>query len=247
MQDLTPFMRILVVNPNTTKSMTESMRLSAQAHARPGTEIVAVESAWGPEAIDGFFEGFVSAAAVLETLAACAGEFDGVVLAGYGAPGRLGARQLLDVPAFDIVECSAHLACLLGQRYSIVTTLDRAVPLIEESLRSAGLLDRCASIRATGLGVLELANDESLTRRRLAREARHAIAQDGAEVVCLGCGGMAGLDKELERELGVPVIDGIAAAVKLLEACHEYGLRTSKARAFAPSIPKAFRNWPRGE
>ena len=238
-------MRILVVNPNTTKSMTESMRFSAESYARPDTEIVAIEPTWGPESIEGFFEGFLSAAAVLERLATYPGEYDAVVMAGYAEPGREGARELLDVPVFDITECSALLACLLGYRYGVITTLDRAVPQIEEALRSVGVLERCASIRATELGVLELEQDPVLTRERLTEEGRRAVEQDSAEVICLGCGGMAGFDKELERELGVPVIDGIVAAVKMAEACFDYKVRTSKVRSFAAPRDKLIRSWPR--
>jgi allantoin racemase len=149
------------------------------------------------------------------------------------------------VPVFDITDSAAALACQLGYRYSVVTTLDRSVPQIKESLRSAGVLERCASIRATGLGVLELERDEYNTRRRLAEEARRAIQEYDAEVICLGCGGMAGFDKELEETLGVPVIDGVVAAVKLAEACYDYGLKTSKVRSFASPRPKKILGWPR--
>lgn len=238
-------MRVLVINPNTTAAMTADMGRAARAYARPDTEIVAVQPTWGPESIEGFFEGFLSAAAVLERLATLEFEVDAVVMAGYGEPGREGARELLGVPVLDITECSAHLACLLGHRFGVVTTLDRAKAQIEDVLRSVGLLGRCAAIRATELGVLELERDPDLTARRLAEQARAAVEVDGAEVICLGCGGMGGLDKRLEAELGVPVIDGIVAAVKMAEACHDYGVTTSKVATFAPPRPKEIVDWPR--
>ena len=160
-----------------------------------------------------------------------------------GAEGK-GARELLDVPVMDITECSALLACTLGHRFSVVTTLKRAVPTIEEILTAVGIRERCASIRPTGLGVLELEQDESLTRRRLAEEARLAIDDDGAEVIVLGCGGLGGFDKELEEAVGVPVIDGIVAAVKMAEACHAYGVSTSKVNTYARPNPKVIPRFP---
>jgi allantoin racemase len=238
-------MRILVVNPNTTRSMTLAIGESARRYARNSTEIVAIEPDWGPEAIEGFMEGFLSAAAVIERLATYDGQYDAVVMAGYGEPGREGLRELLTVPIFDITESSAHIACLLGHRYGVATTLDRAIPQIEESLRNAGLIERCAGIRATGLGVLEIDADAGKTRAALLEQAQRLITEDGAEVICLGCGGMASLDKDLETELGVPVIDGVVAAVKLAEACHDYGVRTSKVRSFAPPRKKEILGWPR--
>lgn len=237
-------MRILVVNPNTTESMTRNMAEAARRYANPGTEIVGVTPPWGPPGIEGFFEGLLSAAAVFEALVTYPEPYDAVVMAGFGEAGREGAREILDVPVMDITECSALLACTLGYRFSVVTTIKRAVPTIEEILLTVGVRERCASIRPTGLGVLDLEHDEALTKRRLAEEARLAIDEDGAEVIILGCGGLGGFDKELEAEVGVPVIDGIVAAVKMAEGCHAYGLSTSKVSTFARPNPKEIAGFP---
>jgi allantoin racemase len=237
--------RILVVNPNTTASMTETMRQGAQRYARPGTEIVAVEPTWGPESIEGFFEGFLSAAAVLERLATYPDPVDAVVLAGYGEPGLQGALELMDAPVIDVTAASAHMACLVAHRFGVVTTLHRCIPQIEEALGSVGLLGRCAGIRASGLAVLEIEEDEERTMAAMIAEGRRAVEDDRAEAICLGCGGMSGLDKRMEAELGVPVIDGLVAAVKLAEGLVDYGLATSRALAFERPRPKAIPGWPR--
>ena len=163
-------MRILVVNPNTTATMTETMRAGAQRYARPGTEIVATEPTWGPESIEGFFEGFLSAAAVLERLATYPDPVDAVVLAGYGEPGLQGALELMEVPVLDVTSASAHVACLVAHRFGVVTTLARCIPQIEEALGSVGLLGRCAGIRASGLAVLEIEQDEGRTMAAMIRE-----------------------------------------------------------------------------
>ena len=139
-------MKILVVNPNTTTSMTEAIGRSAQRYASPGTEIIAIQATFGPESIEGFFEGYLSVVGVFDRLQAVDFKFDALVMAGFGEPGREGAQELLDVPVFDITECAAHVACLLGRSYTVVTTLDRSVPGIEDRLRLAGLSDRCASV-----------------------------------------------------------------------------------------------------
>jgi allantoin racemase len=237
-------MRILIVNPNTTVAMTDAIRRAAQRYASPGTEIVATEARVGPESIEGFFEGYLSVIGVFDRLQSIDFDFDALVMAGFGEPGREGAQELLDVPVFDITECAAHVACLLGRTYSVVTPLDRSVPGIEDRLQLAGLSDRCASVRATGLGVLEVDQDEGLTIARITDVARLAIDNDRAEVICLGCGGMAGLDEKVAAALGVPVVDGVAAAVKLAEAVVGLGLKTSKIRSYAPPRPKRFTSWP---
>ncbi|MFH9247844.1 aspartate/glutamate racemase family protein [Streptomyces lydicus] len=236
-------MRILVMNPNTTVSMTASIRATATAAAAPGTEILATEPLWGPESIEGHFEGYLSAAAVLDRLATLATPFDALVMAGFGEPGREGAQELLDVPVLDITESAAQMAMMLGHAYGVVTTLDRAVPQIQDRLLTAGLLQRCAAVRGTGLGVLELEEDPARTVEVIIETAREVV-RAGAEVICLGCGGMAGLDAEVASALGVPVVDGVAAAVKFAEAVVGLGLTTSTARSFAPPRPKVIGAWP---
>jgi allantoin racemase len=81
--------------------------------------------------------------------------------------------------------------------------------------------------------VLALEENPEDTYDLILKTAEQAIAEDGAEVICLGCAGMAGLDKHLEKELGVPVLDGVVCALKLLEGFIGYGLTTSKHRAYA--------------
>src|SRR4051794_17984315 len=126
--------RILVMNCNTSETMTESIRLGAVSAARAGTEIIAAQPFSGPESVEGPYESFLSAAAVLERLASWDGAaFDAVVLAGFGEHGREGARQLLDVPVVDITEASGILAGLLGHRFGVVTTVPEAVGQIELS------------------------------------------------------------------------------------------------------------------
>ena len=238
-------MRILVVNVNTTASMTAAIAISARRYARADTEILATQPVWGPESVDSFMEGYLSAAAVVERVTTFEEPFDAVVLAGFGEPGREGLREVVAVPVLDVTDSAAAFACQLGYRYSVVTTLARSIPSIQENLRNAGLLDRCASVRATDLSTLELEQDERTTRERLAAEARLAIEEDHAEVICLGCAGMAGLDKELEQVLGVPVVDGVVAAVKLAEGLYDYGVKTSKIGAFAAPGRKQIHGWPR--
>ena len=237
-------MRILIINPNTTASMTDAIRRSAERYASEGTEIRATEATLGPESIEGYFEGYLSVIGVLDRLQTVDFDFDALVMAGFGEPGREAAQELLEVPVFDITECAAHVACLLGRSYSVVTTLDRSVPQIEDRLRLAGLLDRCASILSTGLAVLEVDRDPEFTTSRIVEVARSAIEKDRAEVICLGCGGMAGLDEKVATTLGVPVVDGVAAAVKLAEAVVGLGLRTSKIRSYAAPRPKLITSWP---
>ncbi|MCD1146442.1 aspartate/glutamate racemase family protein [Kocuria sp. LUK] len=237
-------MRILVVNVNTTESMTASIGREARAVASPGTEIVPLTPLFGAESVEGNYESYLAAVAVMETVKSYAEPFDAVIQAGYGEHGREGLQELLDVPVVDITEAAASTAMYLGHRYSVVTTLDRTVPLIEDRLKLAGLTDRCASVRASGMSVLELESDPEAAVEAIVEQSRRAVQEDRAEVICLGCGGMAGLKQQVVERTGAPVVDGVAAAVTVAESLVRLGLSTSKVRTYAPARQKAFANWP---
>lgn len=237
-------MRVLVVNVNTTESMTESIGREAAAVASPGTVIVPLTPIFGAESVEGNYESYLAAIAVMETVKAYQEPFDAVIQAGYGEHGREGLQEILDVPVVDITEAAASTAMFLGHRYSVVTTLDRTVPLIEDRLKLAGLSDRCASVRASGLSVLELEADADAAVRAIVEQSVRAIEDDHAEVICLGCGGMAGLKQKVSERTGAPVVDGVTAAVTIAESLVRLRLSTSKVRTFAPPRPKAIKNWP---
>ena len=237
-------MRILVVNVNTTESITETIAQQARAVASPGTEIVGLTPYFGAESVEGNFESYLAAIAVMDRVMAYDQPFDAVIQAGYGEHGREGLQELLNVPVVDITEAAASTAMFLGHAYSVVTTLDRTVPLIEDRLKLAGLYQRCASVRASGMAVLELEEDPLAAMEAIVRQAELAIREDKAEVICLGCGGMAGLDEQIRQRTGVPVVDGVTAAVTLAEALVRLGLSTSKVRTYAPPRPKSIIGWP---
>ena len=237
-------MRILVVNVNTTETMTQGIAVSARKAAAPGTEIVALTPRFGAESVEGNFESYLAAVGVMDAVMRHDQPFDAVIQAGYGEHGREGLQELLEVPVVDITEAAASTAMFLGHKYSVVTTLDRAVPMIEDRLKLAGLYDRCASVRASGMAVLELETQPERAVETIVEQAAAAVTQDHAEVICLGCGGMAELEAKVRARTGVPVVDGVAAAVTIAESLVRLGLRTSKVRTYAPPRSKRITGFP---
>ncbi|MFJ6552531.1 aspartate/glutamate racemase family protein [Streptomyces luteogriseus] len=238
-------MRIVVTNCNTTQEMTEEIVRGARAAAGPGTTVSGLTPAWGPASAEGWLDSYLSAAAVLDTLRTYDGPpYDAVVMAGFGEHGREGVRELVDAPVVDITEAAAHLACLLGRRYGVVTTLERSRGQIEDSLETAGVARNCAAIVGTGLHVLDLGDEERTETAFLAAAERACAA--GAEVLVLGCAGMTGLQRVVGEKLGLPVVDGVAAAVKLAESLVALGLTTSRIGTYVEPLPKR-RVWGRPE
>ena len=237
-------MRILVVNVNTTETMTQGIRQQAQKVAAPGTEIVALTPRFGAESVEGNFESYLAAVGVMDAVLRYDQPFDAVIQAGYGEHGREGLQELLEVPVIDITEAAASTAMYLGHKYSVVTTLDRAVPMIEDRLKLAGLSERCASVRASGMAVLELEAEPERAVHAIVAQAAEAVSRDHAEVICLGCGGMAELERKVRERTGVPVVDGVASAVTIAEGLVRMGLKTSKVRTYAPPRQKRVTGFP---
>ncbi|MDX6535025.1 MAG: allantoin racemase [Gaiellales bacterium] len=224
-------MQILLINPNTTSSMTDSMVVAAQEVAGPGTEIIGATVDDGVPFIDGFYDEALAAAGVARCILERRGTFDAAIIGCFGDPGLYASRELTDAPVIGIAEASFSLAMSLGHRFGVVATLDRGVPGTIDLLRHYGIESRCASIEASGAEVVDLGEDPLSALAQLEEAGRRAVA-GGAEVLCLGCGLMLETRAALEERLGVPVVEGVPAAVVLAESLVRLGLRTSKIRAF---------------
>ncbi|KGJ10365.1 aspartate/glutamate racemase family protein [Paracoccus versutus] len=226
-------MRLLVLNPNTTASMTEKIAAAARRAASPGTEIVAANPARGPASIEGFYDEAMSLSGLLQVIRETP-DVDAVVIACFDDTGLDAARCLTDIPVVGIGEAAYHMASLISNRFSVVTTLARSVPALEHNLHRYGLWSRCGRVRSSEVAVLELEEPGSNASARIGREIARAIADDRAEAIVLGCAGMTDLTERLAAEHGVPVLDGVSCAVTLCEAMVRLKLRTSRLGGYAP-------------
>ena len=233
-------MKLLVVNPNTTASMTEKIGAAARSVAAGGTEIEAVNPTMGPVSIEGFYDEALCLPGLITEIVA--GERRGAqaaIVACFDDPGIDAARAIAAIPVIGICEAAIRLASLLGHRFTIVTTLPISLPAMEGLIRRYGMEGR-GRARAAGVPVLALEDRASGAVEKVRAEIRRAIAEDGAECILLGCAGMADLARDLTAEMGLPVIDGVAAAVKLAEAVVGLGLLTSKVGGYARPSAKPY-------
>ncbi len=233
-------MRILIVNPNTTASMTDKAATAARAVAASGTEIIAATSRMGPVSIEGHYDGALAIPGLLAELKERqAAGYDAAVIACFDDTGLEAARSFADVPILGLCESAVVTAGFLAQRFTVVTTLERSRVLIDNLVRRYGMGDR-ARVRASDIPVLELEDAASGAIGKLRAEIERALVEDGAEAIVLGCAGMTDLARELQEIYGVPVVDGVAAAVKQAEALVSLGLSTSKRGSYASPLPKPF-------
>jgi allantoin racemase len=234
-------MRIKVINPNTTAAMTRRIGLAAQAVAAPGTEIMACNPSMGPVSIEDHYDEAVSVLGVLDEVRnGEAQDVAGYVIACFGDPGLLAAREIARGPVIGIAEAAMHAASLVATGFSIVTTLARTCVIAWHLVDIYGMMRFCRSVRATEVPVLDLEDKHDDAYRMILQECERALAQDGSGAIVLGCAGMADLAADIQRQVRVPVIDGVGAAVKFIEALVVLGIGTSKVGDLAYPIAKPY-------
>jgi allantoin racemase len=235
-------MHIQLVNPNSSASMTMLIRESAKACAFAGTRITAVNPDTTPSSIEGYTDEAMSVPAMLELIRK--GEAQGVnahVIACFDDPGLAAAREIASGPVIGICQAAIQVATCIATRFSVVTSLSRSVPIIEDLVQAYGSGSRCRSVRCVDMPVLALEAEPEIAENRLIQEIEAARDQDRVDAVILGCAGMADLCRRLEERTGMPVIDGVAAAVKIAEGLVGGQYRTSKLGGYNYPETKAER------
>jgi allantoin racemase len=228
-------MRILIINPNTTASMTEKVGAAALKVAAAGTEIVARNPLMGPASIQGPEDGEAALPGLFGELEKADG-FDAVIIACFDDTGLYEARRRIRVPVIGIGEAAYHYAMLVAERFSVVTTLAVSIPVIQENIMRYGLAGRCGKVRASNVPVLELERPGSSARETISDEIASALLHDNSDAIVLGCAGMADLAADLSARHHVPVIDGVAAATKLAEGLASLNLATSQLGPFRRTL-----------
>ncbi|MBQ1762562.1 MAG: aspartate/glutamate racemase family protein, partial [Aquincola sp.] len=153
------------------------------------------------------------------------------------------AREACTAPVIGIAEAAFHAASFLSTGFSVVTTMTRTCVIAEHLLHKYGFERRCRGVHGTDIPVLELEAAGPALVARIEAAARHALQHDRSGAIVLGCAGMADLAAQLQQRLGVPVIDGVAAAIKFAEGLAALGLHTSKQGDYARPLPKTYAGW----
>jgi allantoin racemase len=235
-------MKIMVINPNTSESMTCHLRIELDQIKRADTELRVVCPDKGPETIESAYDEAYAIPPTLELVQKANEEgFDAVILACFSDPGLEAAKEISKIPVIGIEESALHLAAMLGARFTILTPRRERIPVRREHVHMKGMGHFLASVRSLDLSVAETDADPAKTKKRVLEVAQTAIESDGAEVIILGCAGMAGYAPELESKLGAKVLDPTAVALKVAEAMVDLGLSHSKLALFATPPPKSYK------
>ena len=211
-------MRILVINPNISESVTDLIRSEAERAAAPGTELQFATAAFGVAYIETRFEALMGGYATACAAAERYGSYDGVVVAAFGDPGLLGIKELLPMPVVGMTEAALASACLLGQRFSIIAISARIKAWYHECVERSHLATRLASIRSLQQPLRDIGAVQEDHTERLKELAHEAVTQDGADCIILAGAPLAGLARAIKGDLPVPVVDGVSSAVRHCES-----------------------------
>lgn len=215
--------RLLVINPNTNPAVTERIRQAADQLILPGTSITVVNPKIGPFSIETTAHREEAIPQAIDLVRSTLDDdYHAYAFACFDDIGLMESRRLASVPVVGTCEAGIAAARTLAGRFAIITTVHSAVPGIKILLNRYGAADIC-TVRAAGVGVAAAAAQDGEADQRILDAARKAIDEDGAEALLLGSGGLTGRAMELQSPLGVPVIDGVLAAIKMAESLASLG------------------------
>lgn len=230
-------MRILLLNPNTSERITDRLAAAARRVAAPGTALVPLTAPRGMPYISSRAEAQIGGAIALEMLAEHQAGADAAILAAFGDPGLLGARELFDIPVVGLAEAATLTACMLGRRFAIVTFAGTLASWYEDCVEMHGLAGRCAGIRTLSGAFASVADVADEKEAELVELMTHTASETRADVLLLGGAPLAGLADRIKTRIPVPLVDPVQAATKLAEALVALG--PSKAQLGAFSRPPA--------
>jgi Asp/Glu/hydantoin racemase len=237
-------MRLLLINPNISESVSELIRSEAERSASAGTLIEVMTAPTGVAYIETRFEALLGASAAALIAAEHHDRFDAVIVAAFGDPGLPALREVLPCPVTGLTEAALASACLLGHRISIVAISQRIRAWYRETVDAAGLLPRLASIRALDEPLADIGRVQDSQGDRLVSLAERCVHEDGAEVIVLAGAPLAGLARSLQGRLPVPCVDGVSSAVRHAETL--VALQPGRARvgSYAPPPHKPHKGLP---
>lgn len=242
-------MKILIVNSNTSEAVTEIILNNAKKAVSLDTQITALTAKSGPSTIEGHLDALLGARATAEIIAQHKSAYDGFIIACGVDPGLFASYEITTKPVVGISQAAMLMACALSYRFAILTPQLRLIDVFRSIVDQYGLGARLTSVYPVHISVEAIAQDQRVAYPAFLEAAKQAV-DEGAGAICLGGATLSGMEKALQEELQVPVLDGITCAVHLIESLVRLGVAPSKNGPFAFPEPKkatgvsdAFNRW----
>ena len=232
-------MLICIINPNTTKKMTDNIEVVAKKVASNGTTIVSTNPKNGPESIEGYYDEVFCIPGLIEEVLSNS-EADAYIIACFDDTGLDAIRTITNKPVLGIGDSSFHIASCLAGTFSVITTLDLSGPILKNNLLKRGFDRICVNVSSVNVPVLDLENEESNALLAIEDEIQRSITNDKAEAIVLGCAGMADFAEKLEKKFSIPVIEGVSSSIILAEGLVKMKKTTSKLGGYSYPRPKSY-------
>ena len=211
-------MRILLINPNISQSVSDLIDAEARRTASPGTQVTVATAEMGVAYIETRFEALLGAYAAAQLAARHQRSHDAVVIAAFGDPGLSGIREAIDIPVVGMTEAALMSACMLGGRFSIIAISRRITAWYRETVQQHGLIGRLASIRCLDEPLRDIGAVQQDHESRLRTLCKQAVDEDGADVLIIAGAPLAGLARTIRQDIPVPLVDGVSSAVQHAES-----------------------------
>ncbi len=220
--------KILVINPITPTEFNTMSKQYLDSIKDKNTEVECVNIKKGPASIETFYDEAHALPEILRIVDEYKSKVNAIVINCFADPGIHAARELADIPVVGPAEACIFMALMLGHKFAVISTMRNSGPWIELQVREYGVENRLAASLGIDIPVLELQNDLRKTANYLIKEADNLIREKGAEVIVLGCTGMATVADMIRKKLSVPVIEPMAAAFKMAELFCDLNLKHAK-------------------
>ncbi len=220
-------MRILLINPNTSQSITQRLADAACAKMSSGTKLDTVTASFGVPYISTRTEATIGGMAVLEILSKRHADYDAAIIAAFGDPGLGAARELFDIPVVGLAEAGMLTACMLGGKFAIVTFASALGPWYRECVAWHGLENRCAGVHMLNGSFRTIDEVQEEKKDLLVELCQTIVADDEVDTIVFAGAPLAGLAGLVRDQISVPVVDCAQAAVNQAEVLAR--LRPAKA------------------
>lgn len=237
-------MKLLIVNPNISQSVTELIASEAQRSAAPNTELTLRTAAFGVAYIETRVEAAIGAYATLTALAEHHAGHDAAVVAAFGDPGLDAAREMLPIPVVGLTESALMSAAMLGGRIGIVAISRRIEAWYRETVDRYGMASRLAGIRCLDEPLRDIGAVQEDKGERLVALCETAVREDGADVLIIAGAPLAGLARQVADRIPVPTVDGVSCAVRQAELLARLAPRRAEAGSYAMPPTKPCRGLP---
>lgn len=236
-------MKFLIINPNMSKEMSDSITEVMNGVKNPNNSIEVVSNVLGFDSLESFYEYEVATAGMARIVKPLIkGDYDGILIACFGDPGLYAIREISKIPVYGIAELTLAGCYGIAGKYALIVAKKKAEFMMETMINQYGLKDRLSGIYSVGIPVSDLSGNYEKTYSVLKDKVAQAI-DNGADTIIFGCAGFVPFACKIKEELRVNIVDPVTLGYKMMEAYTEINIQPSRIGLYAYTNDKELQNF----